>query len=101
MSVIQPFAPRYGSNQVLTANSSSQIATLKTGNKQLRVVNTGAAKGYFRVFKIADGAQSATVADCPVDTGKEKVVTIDQDYDGFSYISATGTTLEVMPGEGF
>ena len=101
MTAKQPFNPQYGSNQVLTAAASSATATLSTGSKQVRVYNSGANKGYFRIYNSKSGAQSATASDCPVGPGLATTVTKDQDQDSIAYISSTGTTFEVMTGEGF
>lgn len=105
MTAMQPFMPKYGSNQVLTAGAASASATLDRGNKQVRVVNTGANKAYFRTYNATDGAQSATIADCVVIPGETVIVTKNgsgvDGHNSLAYISAAGTTLEVMTGEGF
>ncbi|MES3022745.1 MAG: hypothetical protein V4857_14290 [Pseudomonadota bacterium] len=102
MTFKQPFMPKYGSNQVLTAGAAALIASIDAENKQLRVVNTGAGKGYFRTYdSTALPAPVATVADCPVPAGMATTVTKPSNHDRLSYISAAGTTLEVMTGEGF
>lgn len=99
--IIQPFFPQYGSNQVLTAGAASATANITKASKQVRVVNTGANKGYFRVYDSSNGAQAATTADCPVAAGAAVTVTKGGNQDTIAYISANGTTLEVMTGEGF
>lgn len=99
--IIQPFFPQYGSNQVLTASSSPQHTGINKDSKQLRVVNTGANKGYFRTYDSTGGAQAATAADCPVAAGAAITVTKSATHDSMAYFSATGTTLEAMTGEGF
>lgn len=101
MTAKQPFNPQYGSNQVLTVAAASASATLSTGSKQARVLNSGANKGYFRIYNSKGGAQNATIADCPVVSGMATTVTKSQDDDSIAYLSASGTTFEVMTGEGF
>jgi len=101
MTAKQPFNPQYGSNQVLTVGASSASATISTGSKQARVLNSGANKGYFRLYNSKFGAQNASTADCPVSAGMATTVTKDQDHDSIAYISAAGTTFDVMTGEGF
>jgi hypothetical protein len=99
--IIQPFSPQYGSNQVVTAGASSAAKSINKDSKQVRVVNTGANKGYFRIYDSSNGAQAATIADCPVVAGTAVTVTKGGNQDTIAYISASGTTLEVMTGEGF
>ncbi len=105
MTARQPFMPTYGSNQILTAGAASLTAAIPPGNKQVRIVNTGANKAYFRTFNSLDGAQSATSADCPIAAGMATTVTKPDGgrdaHNAFAYISATGTTLEMMTGEGW
>lgn len=100
--------PTYGSNVVLTAAATSAQSTLGPGaaaNANLRVVNTGAAKGYFRTYNAADAVVTpalgvATTADVPVTAGLATTITKPKTHDSIAYISATGTTLEAMGGEG-
>lgn len=101
MTVKQPFMPHYGTNQVLTAVATVTSVNLPLGGKQLRVVNTGANKGYFRTYSsTGTPGAAASTADYPVPAGLGCVVSR-IGHDMISVISATGTTLEVMPGEGF
>ncbi len=58
MTAKQPFMPKYGSNQVLTAGAASASATIDQSNNQVRVVNTGANKAYFRTYNSTDGSSS-------------------------------------------
>lgn len=100
MTIKQPFCPQYGSNQVLAAAAASASVAINKDSKQVRVVNTGANKGYFRIYDNTDGAQAATTADCVVAAGA--TVTVTKGNQGsLAHISAAGTTLEVMTGEGF
>lgn len=101
MTIKQPFCPQYGSNKVLAVGAASASAGITPDCKQVRVVNTGANKGYFRAYNSNDGVQNATVADCPVATGMATTVTKDSTHNAIAFISAGGTTFEVMTGEGF
>lgn len=101
MTIKQPFYPHYGSNQVVLPAAASATITIDADNKQLRVVNNGANIGYFRTFSSLSGALSATTADCPIASGKDIVITKDSTHDRLAYISAAGTTFQVMTGEGF
>lgn len=93
--------PKYGSNQVLTAGAAALIAAIDKDNKQVQIVNTGSNKGYVRTYDSTGTVPIATVADCPVASGARVVLTKPGNHDSLSYISASGTTLEVMTGEGF
>lgn len=95
----QPFFPSYGSNQVETVGAAASV-NLTRNNKQVRIVNTGANKGYFRIYDSADGTQAATAADCPLGPGGG--ITVSKgDQDKISTYSASGTTFEIMTGEGY
>ena len=101
----QPFAPAFGSNQVVTAAAATAAVTIDKNASRLRVANTGANKGYFRTFNSAAAAAlasvgQATTADMVVPAGSGSTITKDQDHDRLAYISAAGTTLEIMTGNG-
>lgn len=97
----QPFFPHYGSNQILAAGAASSSTSISHQAKQLRVVNTGANIAYFRTYDSSNGApvQPATTADYPVPAGSGAIVS-KQGHNAISVISAAGTTLQVMAGEG-
>lgn len=101
MTIRQPFFPQYGSNQVLASAAASATVSINAKCKQVRITNTGAAKAYVRTYNSINPAQPATVADCVILPNSERVLTKDEGHDQLSHISATGTTLEVMTGEGF
>lgn len=101
MSAEQPFNPKYGSTQTLTANSSSQSATIDEAKscKQVRIVNPSA--GALAYIRIGSGTQTAAATDLPIEAGNIVTVTKAQDHDTIGYISASGTTLRVTLGEGW
>lgn len=101
MSIKQPFFPHYGTNQVITAASSAASVSLDKTNKQVRIYNSGAALAYVRLYDNTGGTQSATTADLPVGPGQVVVITKSEYQNALSHISATGTTLQVMTGEGW
>ncbi len=103
MSALQPFSPHYGSNQVVTPAAASATITISGSDKNVRVTNTGANKGYFRTFSITDtpAGSAATVADCCVAAGMSTVITKPDGHDRLSHISAAGTTFEIITGEGW
>jgi hypothetical protein len=99
MTARQPVQPVYGGGAVLTPASSAATATLVTGNKQLILTNLGANVCYVRVGQTT--VIAATTADYPIPAGAQVVITKSLDDDKLSHISASGTTLHVMNGEGF
>lgn len=100
MTSRSPFKPHYGSNQTVTPASSSSTITVGKGDKSIRVCNTGANKGYFRTGIAGDAAVTATSADVCVPSGHDVIVEKPQDHDTLAHISASGTTFDVMSGEG-
>lgn len=102
MSAMQPFNPVWGSNQLLTANGGSQVAPLSKSTKQVHLENTGTTNPvYVRCYLNANGTSAATTADFRLSPGTVEVITKFQDFDRLSYISASGTTLEIIEGEGW
>ena len=95
-----PFSPDYGCNVVLTAAALSANTPIKAQSSQLRIVNNGANIAYVRPYASADGTVDATTADLAVAAGQSTTVTKSQAHDRLSYISALGTTLQVMTGQG-
>ncbi len=107
MSVNQPFFPTYGAGLVLNATTSSQTATLRPGNKQIRVLNAGTDIAYIHVARLAN-TRAATSADFMVPGASAGaavnayIISIPEGADTITYIAAAGTpTLYVQPGEGF
>ena len=97
MSVVNQFAQRRRSNQVVTPGAASASVTVNKEDKAVRLVNSGANICYVR---IGAGAQTATTADLPVRAGSEIIVRKATDQETVAYISAAGTTLNIATGEG-
>lgn len=102
---LRPFCPDYGSNQVVAPAAASANSAINTSSFQVRVVNSGAAIGYFRTYSsvaavTTPALASATTADCPVLPNTSIIVSKDQQHDRIAYISATGTTFQVQTGGG-
>ncbi len=98
MSVLQPFNPSYTQGQTVVAAAAAASVTLNAAAKQLTITNTGANIAYVRA---GTGAIAATAADMPVLAGTQISITKSDGQETFSYISAAGTTLHVIPGEGW
>lgn len=98
MSALQPFNPAYTSGQVVTPAAAAASISINPVSKQVCLTNLGAAVCYVRV---SDVAISATTADFPVPAGQQAIITKSEGQGILSHISATGTTLHVMTGEGW
>jgi hypothetical protein len=99
MSALQPFDPQYGSGQPLTATASSQYALFSGTNKQVVVTNLGTNVAYVKVTN--DTTKAASTADMPVIPGAQITLTKGDDDLAIAYISAAGTSLHVITGEGW
>jgi len=101
MTIRSPFKPHYGSNQVVSPAASSATITIGKGDKTIRVRNTGATNVmYFRTGLALDGTVTATTADVPVSPGETVYIEKPMDHDTLATISASGTTANIMSGEG-
>jgi hypothetical protein len=101
MSAKQPFSPHYGTNQVLSPAAGALVANLDPTDKSVRLVNTGANPAYIRIYSSSGAAEVATTADFLVPSGGIATITKATGQDRVSYISALGTTLQCMTGEGW
>lgn len=97
MAIDYAFNPTYGSTQTLTPGAASASAALQPGTKNIRIVNTGSNPAQVRIGK---GTQTATTADLHLMPNTIEIFTKDQDDTTVAYISALGTTLNIMLGEG-
>lgn len=100
MTARQPIAPAYGTGQSVAPAAASAVAALTPGSNQLVLTNLGAAVCYVRVGDAA-GAPVATANDYPIPAGAQVVITKGQQQNALAHISAAGTTLHIMNGEGF
>lgn len=98
MTIKAPVQPAYGSGQTVTPAAAAATANLTPGSKQLILTNLGANPAYVRC---GQNVASATTADYPVPAGAQVVITKAQDDNQLSHISASGTTLHIMNGEGW
>jgi hypothetical protein len=97
MALDYAFTPAYGSTKTLTSTASSASVQMPAGTKNIRVANTGANIAYFR---IGNGAQTATAADCFILPNTIEIFTKDHDATTFAHISPAGATLVIVLGEG-
>lgn len=93
-----PFSPSYGRG-ITVAPGAASASTDVAGNSQtLCLTNLGANVCYVRM---SDVAVAATTADYPIPGGAQVTITKPREYDLLTHISAAGTTLHIIPGEGF
>jgi hypothetical protein len=97
MSIYAPFQGNNGQNQVQVVGAFSLSVNVAAVNKSVRLVNVGANICHVR---IGEGAQTATIADTPIQSGESLVVQKAGGDDTVAHISADGTTLHIQPGEG-
>lgn len=96
MTIRAPFKPHYGANQVVTPAAAAAAVAINGADKSVRLVNSGASICYVRIAAVGD----ATTADLPVRSGESIVVEKAEGEIRLSHISAVGTTLNIMTGEG-
>ncbi len=98
MSIFAPFNPAYTSGTTKTSAALAASFSIAAGTNQVCITNTGSNIAYVR---IGSGTFSATTADYPVLSGAQVVLTKAQDDTVVSHISASGTTLHFICGNGF
>lgn len=98
MTIRAPVQPVYGSGAVVTPAAASASVTINAQSKQMILTNLGANVCYVR---IGNGTVVASTADYPVPSGAQLVVSKGDGDNVLAHISAAGTTLHYMPGEGF
>lgn len=94
----RPFNPAYGSGQVVTSGAAALAVTnLNKGDQNVVVTNLGSNVCYVRVMDAGD----ASTADYPVLPGTQLSLTKGAEQTRLSHISATGTSLHIMTGNGW
>lgn len=99
MSALQPVNPHYTSGQVVSPAAGSANVAINATDKQVILTNLGANVCYIRIS--ADAATTATTADYPVPAGAQVTITKGEGQNRLAHISAAGTTLHIMTGEGW
>lgn len=98
MSITAPIRPAYTKGQTVTPAAAAASVNIDAASKQVCLTNLGLNVCYVRVSP--DGT-AATTADMPVLPGSQIVISKGQEDDALSYISAGGTTLHIITGEGW
>lgn len=95
---MRPFNPAYGSGQVVApAAAAAAVTNLNTEDMNVVLTNLGANVCYVRVAATGN----ATTADYPVPSGAQVCLTKGVGQTRLSYISASGTSLHIMTGNGW
>lgn len=105
MSTNTPFQPKKGSNQKVTATTTSAVITIGKGDTSIRALNAGAVVVYFRTYDSTNGAETATNADTPIGpAGAASSVTLifkPRNHDTLAYIAdSTTAVVHFQSGEG-
>ena len=97
MAIDTTFNPAYGRGVVVTPAASSARTALGRGSKSIVVTNSGAGLCYVAT---GDSSVTASDADYPVLPSQQVSLGKFQDDTHVAYISADGTTLHIIAGEG-
>lgn len=93
-----PFQPAATQGQTVAPAAASAAITMGFGNKNICFTNLGANVCYVR---IGPAGIIASAADYPVLPNSQIVLSKQQDDNTMAHISAAGTTLHAIPGEGW
>jgi len=99
MSILNTFAPAYGSGQTVAPIGTSASVTLGQGSCSLCITSLNTVQCYVR---IGTSGVVATTADYPVPTTGQVTISKSQDFDTIAFVTSIGTgSLHIMAGEGF
>lgn len=100
--LVNPFNPHFGTNQNISPAAGAASITIDAKDQCVRLVNTGPTNPCH--VKIGTSAQisasAATTSDLIIRPNSEIIVYKGDGQDTLSHISAAGTTLSVMTGNG-
>ena len=97
MTIRASFQPRYGQGQVVTPAAASASVNIDGNAKSVVLTNLGANVCYIR---ISSDNTAATTADYPIPAGQQQTLSKGEGEDKLTHISAAGTTLHIITGEG-
>lgn len=98
MAALQPFSPSYTQGKTVSPAAAAASTTIDKRSLNVCFTNLGANVCYVR---IGTNGITATTADFPIPSGQQITLTKKTDDDTVSYISAAGTTLHIITGEGW
>lgn len=99
MNIQEPFSPLYGSGQIVSATATSAYIAIDKSANSVCITNTGSGIVYIKTTVV--NTSLATTADYPILPSCQAIITKQTGQGFLAYISAEGTTLHVMIGEGF
>jgi len=94
-----PFAPSYGNGTTVSPGAGSANAAISIKSQTLCLTNLGTNVCYIKITD--DATATASTADYPLPGGAQVTITKPYDYNRIAHISADGTDLHILPGEGF
>lgn len=98
MTIKAPIQPAYTKGQTVTPAAAAASVDIDASAKQVCLTNLGLNVCYVRV---SQGGDAATTADMPVLPGSQVIISKGTDEGKISHISASGTTLHIITGEGW
>jgi hypothetical protein len=98
MSALQPFSPAYTQGQIVSATATAASVEIEKHARNVAVSNLNTQIAYVR---IGTSGIAATTADFPILPGCQVIITKADGQGTLSYISAVGTSLHIIPGEGW
>jgi len=100
MAYVDPFAPSFGTNLVVTPAATSAASAVSPHDACVRLVNSGVNICYVRLGETTATTPAATTADLPILPGSSIIIRKAFSYKRIAYISALGTTLNIQTGDG-
>lgn len=97
MALTTTFNPAYGTGVEVAPAASSAATEIGFGSQSIVVTNLGSSVAYVRCGL---STVAASTADYPVLGGQQVSLTKFQDHTHVAYISAAGTSLHIIAGEG-
>lgn len=98
MANFKLFQPAYTQGQTVSPAAGAASTPVDAIATSVLLTNTGTNICYVRVGR---GSISATTADMPVLSGTQVTIAKGDGDNVISYISAVGTTLHIIVGDGF
>lgn len=98
MAIFERFAPSYRQGVLVAATSTTASTAVGVGSKTLCISNLGTNAVYVHA---GPSGVAATTADMLIMPNGQFYLTKDQDFTHVAYISPGGTSLHILPGEGF
>ena len=95
-----PFMPSFTQGQTVTPAAAAAAVTIRAEDDQVCLTNLGANVCYVRLTDSSSTANAST-ADYPVPPGAQVVITKGETISRLSHISAAGTTLHIITGNGW